>query len=280
MTTRRIDAAIPPSWPAYIAKVGHKWYPAESVTEQLMTRLGETLELRMANSRLMICDGQIRFLSRYFLQREESLVHGAEILGGYLADEKFVAAVGEEKLEQDVFTFNVFCEAMRARFPANANDILMEFVRMIGFDAIAGNQDRHLYNWGVIVHPTAVRPPRFSPIFDTARGLFWNEPESQLARFDSDQSLRGYVEKAQPLIGWEGEAQVNHFSLVRHVADHDPRYRAALAHLCPSGTDERIGELLEKEFKPLFSSQRRTLIKRCLALRLELFLASVGKAKC
>lgn len=170
----------PPSWPAYIAKVGHKWYPSESITEQLMTRLGEILGLRMANSRLMLCEDQIRFLSRYFLRGEESLVHGAEILGGYLADDKFVAAVGEEKLEQDVFTFTVFCEAIRARFPGYSEEILLDFVRMIGFDAIAGNQDRHLLNWGVIVHPTGIRGPRFSPIFDTARGLFWNEPESQL----------------------------------------------------------------------------------------------------
>jgi hypothetical protein len=25
------------SWPQYIAKVGHKWYPNESITEQLLT---------------------------------------------------------------------------------------------------------------------------------------------------------------------------------------------------------------------------------------------------
>lgn len=243
-----------------------------------MTRLGEILGLRMASSRLLVCDGQIRFLSRYFLRREESLVHGAEILGGYLADDKFVAAVGEEKLEQDVFTFAVFCEALRARFPANAEEILLDFVRMIGFDAIVGNQDRHLLNWGVIVHPTGIRAPRFSPVFDTARGLFWNELEAQLARFDSDQTLRGYVEKAQPLIGWEGHAQVNHFSLVAHMANHDPRFGATLSTLCPSGILGKIDELIETEFRVLLSDARRALISRCLALRIRLFLASVGTA--
>jgi hypothetical protein len=241
-----------------------------------MTRLGETLGLKMASSRLMVCDGQVRFLSRYFLEREESLVHGAEILGGYLADEKFVASVGEEKLEQDVFTFAVFCEAIRARFPTEAEEILVDFVRMIGFDAIVGNQDRHLYNWGVIVHPTGLKPPRFSPIFDSARGLFWNEPESQLARFDSDQSLRAYVNKAQPLIGWEGDAAVNHLSLVKHIVEHEPRFRPALARLFPSSILFRIDELIESEFRPLLSDPRRGLIKRCLALRSALFLESVG----
>ncbi len=268
--------AHPPSWPAYIAKVGHKWYPSESVTEQLMTRIGDILGLRMASSRLMVCEGQIRFLSRYFLLPDESLVHGAEILGGYLADDKFVAAVGEEKLEQDVFTFTVFCEAIRARFPLDGEKILADFVRMIGFDAIVGNQDRHLLNWGVIVHPTAIRAPRFSPIFDTARGLFWNEAENQLGRFDSRQTLRGYIEKAQPLIGWEGQTQLNHFSLVKHIAAHDARFRNALLRLCAPGGLKKIEKILESEFRILLSPQRRDLITRCLRLRLQLFTEAIG----
>src|SRR5579872_1911293 len=35
------DIENPATWPAYIAKVGHKCYPSESITEQLMTRLGD-----------------------------------------------------------------------------------------------------------------------------------------------------------------------------------------------------------------------------------------------
>lgn len=41
----------PRTWPAHIAKVGNKWYPAESVTEQLMTRIGQSVRVRMANGR-------------------------------------------------------------------------------------------------------------------------------------------------------------------------------------------------------------------------------------
>src|SRR5438874_1354953 len=35
----------PDHWPAYIAKVGQKWYPNESVTEHLLTRIGQLLGL-------------------------------------------------------------------------------------------------------------------------------------------------------------------------------------------------------------------------------------------
>ena len=33
----------PTSWPAYIAKVGQKYYPNESITEQLLTRIGQLM---------------------------------------------------------------------------------------------------------------------------------------------------------------------------------------------------------------------------------------------
>lgn len=115
----------PLTWPSYIAKVGHKLYPSESITAQLLTVIGETLGLQMAKSRLMVCD-QVRFLSRYFLVKDESLVHGADIIGHYLADAEFVAAVGQERLERDLFTFQVFCGALEARFPDQAREILAE----------------------------------------------------------------------------------------------------------------------------------------------------------
>ncbi len=87
-------------WPGYIAKVGQKWYPNESITEHLLTRLGQSLGLQIADSRLMWVRGQLRFLSRYFLKPDESLVHGAEIFFGYLADRKFV----EERRAQFVLS--------------------------------------------------------------------------------------------------------------------------------------------------------------------------------
>ena len=61
------------TWIPYIAKFGHKWYPNESVTEYLFNRIGETLNINMAKSRLAVINGQLRFLSRYFLLNNEEI---------------------------------------------------------------------------------------------------------------------------------------------------------------------------------------------------------------
>lgn len=269
----------PRSWPAYIAKFGHKWYPSESVTEQLMTRIGEWLGFDMASSRLMRADDQIRFLSRYFLEEDESLVHGAEIVAGRLVDALFVEEVEEQHLEKEIFTFQVLCEALRTLFPARGSTIVLDFLSMIAFDALVGNQDRHLYNWGVIVHPRGVREPRFSPIFDTARGLFWNTGDSGLVRYADPTVLKKYVVAARPLIGWDGEERVNHFRLVRNIASLSPEYGD---HLRMVGSFDRMGleRMIDAEFSRLLSTARLELIKRCLQVRFDLYTDAIGGSEC
>jgi len=71
-------------WSYYIAKVGQKWYPIESINEHLLNRIGEVLDLNMAKSYLRLADNQIRFLSKYFTKKDEELVHGANIFSAYL----------------------------------------------------------------------------------------------------------------------------------------------------------------------------------------------------
>ena len=81
-------------WTGYIAKTGQKWYPAESITEYLLNKIGEILGLNMAESRLAFVGGQIRFMSKYFLKKDEILVHSAEIFAGYLeGDRAFIDEV-------------------------------------------------------------------------------------------------------------------------------------------------------------------------------------------
>ena len=107
----------PRKWPAYIAKVGHKWYPNESITEHLLTRIGQLLDLKMARSSLRSAHGQIRFLSRYFLGPKQNLVHGTEIFAGYLEDEAFVKEVERAGADRDLFTFQFVHKAIRSEFP-------------------------------------------------------------------------------------------------------------------------------------------------------------------
>jgi hypothetical protein len=151
----------PSRWPAYIAKVGSKFYPIESITEHLLTRLGQLAAVRIADSRLLMVAGQVRFLSKYFLQRNESLVHGIEIFKDHL-DVEMVEQIAKRRAEQEFYTFQTVSAAIAEKFPRHRQEIMAAFVEMLAFDALVGNNDRHPANWGVIVPIQQGMPPRFS----------------------------------------------------------------------------------------------------------------------
>ena len=275
------DRSRPRRWPAYIAKVGHKWYPNESITEHLLTRVGQIIGLQMAESSLVSVHGQVRFLSKYFLEPNQSLVHGAEIFAGYLGDDEFIEEVDRHGATQDIFTFQFICEAIREQFPDRSCPILANYARMLAFDAIVGNNDRHHYNWGVVVHERRLHEPYFSQIYDSARALFWNESESKLEEIVKDPDrkssfIRRYVDKSRPMTGWEGEQNPNHFDLIRKIAEYCPDFRRILTNIRLDQFSRRVRQTLNCEFKSLMSSIRREMIEHCLRHRLELFNQAIG----
>lgn len=263
------------SWPMYIAKVGHKWYPVESITEHLLNRIGEVIGMQMAASRIVMIGNQLRFLSRYFLKKDESLVHGAEIFAGYIGNKHLAEFIENLGLARTFFTFQFAEKAIISVFPHHAENILQDFVKMLVFDAITGNNDRHFYNWGVITHAKDKREPCFSPIYDTARGLFWNDSEDKIKGYLKDKKqlpgrLKKYAEGSRPKTGWEGmTGNINHFELVKMLYD-DVRYRDTCDRLLRNVDMKRIGALLDDEFREILSPERKVLIMLCLETRLEI----------
>mgnify|MGYP006301760585 CR=1 FL=1 len=174
--------AKPKTWQLFIAKHGHKHYPNEAITEYLLNRIGETFGFNMAESKLLILGGQIRFLSRFFLTnpKSEILYHGADLYSGYLNDRDFVEEVEKQNQSTYFFTVQFTQDTFKHFFPNDWEGLMMEFVKLLVFDAIIGNNDRHFYNWGLIRNDLKMDKPRFAPIYDTARGLFWNFHEHQI----------------------------------------------------------------------------------------------------
>jgi hypothetical protein len=251
----------------YIAKVGSKFYPLESVIEQLITRIGQCFGVCIADSKLRIIDGQVRFLSKYFLKGGEQLAHGAEIYEYSLGKENY-AELSANKQEAEFFSFQMTCEAIKTLFPEEDERIIGGYVEMLAFDAIIGHNDRHPYNWGVIVPLRKDRKLRFAPIFDTARALFWNIPETKIVNMSAnDVQFETYVKKCEPPIGWDGEKDIAFFELIALIWKNCPNHRRTIDRLIDETILAEIGKIIDEEFSEMISKQRSDLIKRCLHRR-------------
>jgi HipA-like C-terminal domain len=260
-------------WTGYIAKTGHKWYPNESIAEHLLNSIGKELGLFMSNSELALISGQLRFLSEYFLNsKKQELVHGVDIFAGYVSDKDLVEEIEAKQLARTFFTFQFATDAVQFSFPNDADVILMNFVKLLLFDAIVGNNDRHFYNWGVVKSLDNSHKPYFSPIFDTARGLFWNDSEQKIReiirrKHQMASYLKKYVKKSLPKIGWEGEKELNHIELITKIKQQSIEYSGIIDNLLTIQQEQNVIKMIQSNFFGLLSVNRMILITECLKLR-------------
>jgi len=263
------------NWIRYIAKTGHKWYPIESITELLLNKLGVIFGLRMAESRIAMIRGQLRFLSKYFLDpSKEELVHGADIIAGYLNETpRYVEEVDEQKMTRELFTLQVIENAVSNLFLHQRDDIMHDLVKLIIYDALVGNNDRHFFNWGVIRSVENRFQPYFSPVYDTARGLFWNYSEKRITDIvvlnkTIDNHIKKYCTNSRPKIGWEGEKDLNHFKLFEKIYKNEYYISSneIKSLLLQPVLDNMLNEI-RVNFIPLMSENRVIMISKCLEYR-------------
>ncbi|MDR2284354.1 MAG: HipA domain-containing protein [Sphingobacterium sp.] len=256
------------SWESYIAKTGEKWYPQESVIEFMINRIGQTLGLKMNEVKLLKINGQIRFLSKYFLTNQEVMSHGAEIFGEYLNDEEMAIEIANDKKKsRENFTFEFLVDAIEHKYPECHNNIVEDLVKMLTFDAIAGNNDRHFYNWAVI---TSIRKdnilPRLAPIYDSARGLTWNWSEENLLKYvaqekNSGRKIAKYIKEASPRISINTDFNINHFDLIFFIKNFkNGVYVEIINDLCSPLKEEQVTAMIVNEFSSIFSAARIDII--------------------
>ena len=266
-----VRKASPSSWIPYIAKTAEKWYPHESVVEFMINRIGQVLGLRMNDIELVKANGQIRFLSRYFLRKNEKLIHGAEICGEHLGDMVLAKEIAEHKpTARELFTFEFIKDSIRSVFPQSFELLIIELVKMIAFDALAGNNDRHFYNWGVIgTKKKTSKLPVFAPIYDSARGLLWNYSDENIKKIfkHGSKKIVSYIEDACPRISIENNKQANHFQLIDFVKRYSQEYKDIVNDLAKDKNEEKVIEMFKTEFSPYFIKERSELIIEILRLR-------------
>lgn len=263
-------------WQKYIAKHGHKYYPMESVTEYLIYKIGKTLGYNVADAKLALVGGQIRFLSKYFIDNPctQVLEHGADLYAGFLNNDKeFVDNVEFQNMSHSFFTIQFTETVFKFFYPSDYSHLMTGFLDMLIFDAIVGNNDRHFYNWGILKNISKSSSPVFAPIYDTARGLFWNELEPKLNskfhnKFERIPFITKYSKNSMAKIGWEKSLKLNHFDLIENILVVPSVADCISLNIfkCDNAI-ENVMTMIDTDFKNLLSISRRELIKECLFFR-------------
>lgn len=262
------------SWDKYFCKFGGKSYPHESVIEYSINKIGEFLGLRMNETKLVIANGQIRFLSKDFIKKGKKLIHGIEILSEYFEDKDFVAKINENRKERrGYFTFEEIEKAIIHVYSKESKELLNDLVKLITFDAILGNNDRHFYNWGVIGN---IKKEDigvcFSPIYDSSRGLLWNTTEKNVFKMfiqsKTDKNIiKSYISKSKPRFSFDDNPKSNHFELIEYLINYNKAYKNTIQEMISEEKENIVLEKMEQQLQSFFSKERFSLMKSIIRLR-------------
>ena len=139
-------------------------------------------------------------------------------------------------------------------------DLFGNFIKIMIFDALIGEQDRHEENWGI----TEKQGKSFiSPLYDNGDSLlreFRNIDNAQ-KYYDGTKDFDAYIDRSQTIIYKEdNKSKYKHFELIKYLYDNYPKYVIPEINHLKKLTDEIIEELVNKIPDELLTNEHKKYI--------------------
>ncbi|MCY4258885.1 MAG: hypothetical protein OXC91_01295 [Rhodobacteraceae bacterium] len=130
-------------------------------------------------------------------------------------------------------------------------------------------------NWGVLAsHEPSQYAVRFSPVFDTARGLFREISDRDLKEKIEKQGKSGFIEqyanKSKPILSIDNSVDLNHFDLIKRIFDENKfNDQDALLTIFKAVNICDIKHMLQLKFRRIITQFRMGLICNLLTYRID-----------
>lgn len=155
-----------------------------------------------------------------------------------------------------------------------------EFYKIVIFDILIGNSDRHHSNWAILAKGTVYKTPEdmfdiffnynMCPLYDNGSSLCAYENNNNLEIFFKDKmKFEALVNtKSKSAIGWENERPIRHFELLKKIKDN--AYELTVQYIEKIKTninEENIDKILNEFDNNIISIDMKKLLKMYLLER-------------
>lgn len=154
--------------------------------EKVASEVGKALKLEMMDVSLATFNGRSGLILKNFIEKgNEEFFDGGDLLKTIVED--------FDPNELDFYNLDNVLSCLRPF------SLEKEIVKVILFDALIANQDRHCENWGVIQREARIR---FAPIFDNGASLGFNNTEERIRLMFKDKNMfEAFTNKGKSIIG-------------------------------------------------------------------------------
>ncbi|MBY0285229.1 MAG: HipA domain-containing protein [Sphingomonas sp.] len=251
----------------YLYKQAESWKAQQMWSEAVAYQIGAAAGLPVPPCFVAsnAADGTTGALIEFFYgypgqDRADRLAHGADILQG--------AGLMDGSGQPHFLRVNLqHCEDVGI---AGASDW---WARVIGFDALIGNTDRHSQNWGLLVDQEGAG--RMAPMFDNGTSLAYQIKDVAIAAgIDADAYAR-FVRKGRHSCRWAGDdlTAYDHIGLAGRFLEARPGTAPAMRAAVAIGDGELEGFLhvcSAIDIEPRFTAGRADMVGRLVRMRRDL----------
>ena len=155
-----------------------------------------------------------------------------------------------------------------------------KFYKIVIFDILIGNSDRHHSNWAILAKGTVYKTPEdmldiffnynMCPLYDNGSSLCAYEDNNNLEIFFKDKmKFEALVNtNSKSAIGWENERPIRHFELLKKIKDN--AYELTVQYIEKIKTninEENIDKILNEFDNNIISIDMKKLLKMYLLER-------------
>lgn len=151
-------------------------------------------------------------------------------------------------------------------------DLFKDFIKIMIFDALIGEQDRHEENWGI-----TEKEGRYyiSPLYDNGDSLLreFRNIETAQKYYFGIKDFNSYIYRSQTIIYKEdNKSKYKHFELIKYLYDNYPQYVISEIDNLTKLTDEVIEEIVNKIPDELLTNEHKKYIIMYLIRRRDILL--------
>jgi len=238
--------------------------------EKIADEIGKMINIETAKTELGIYNGRIGSFSYYILGEGEYLLEGHAVVGEVL--DFSTSSEIYENLGRN-YSVQLLEEVLAEQFPL--------FHKIIVFDCLIGNTDRHHGNWAFISDDSGVWL-RLSPLYDNGSSLCYLERTERIDLMKNDKQMMNaaLLTKPKSQIGLEDTRPANHFDVFSYICGkYKNDIKPIIENIERELTDETISILLDKFDETIICHKMKAFVKLFLITRRDKML-NIYKVSC
>jgi hypothetical protein len=230
----------------------------ELASEKIAYEIAKVLKFKCAKIELAIDkDGTLGILNYYFLKK--GTVHSDALF--------YLRKMGNDRSEyhnlKNVLNF----------LEAQNKQVVNDFLKIMLFDSLIGEQDRHEENWGIT---KSLNEVSLSPIYDNGCSLLRDQSTNLDELLHYPEKMNKYIQKSTSLIYDNYGKKYKHFALIDELLNIYPDQMKKIIKNLKKLNDKKVEDIVNAMPKNYLSEKHKKCIIIFIKKRRDILLSKLG----